>query len=535
HHFDQLTLRLHHIQADPFAAPSRASLSVKMDDAQLPLDWCQGLRRIALADFLNRRLAKQAQRLQQQRGSGKSGVLSILRPSQVVLPRTAVHISDTEIEVRLGIGLPAFGRRIAGPAAAALLCEDLPELVETSLWVEALSADIVERHLNVYEDAIALRQQLAAHNLVGFVANGATLPRRSGVEDTPLVDAVPFQSPPSLAVTLQTPHAGPVTGMGISAGITLIIGGGYHGKSTLLRALTAGVYNHIPDDGREQVVCDGTAVKIRAEEGRSVCGVNISPFIGGLPQGISTEQFSTVNASGSTSQATNIIEALEAGAQVLLVDEDTAATNFMIRDRTMQALISKDKEPITPFVDKVRQLYKDHSVSTILVMGGSGDYFGVADTVIALDNYCPEDVTQAAHALAAQAQPRTAEGGQAFGTLTARQLRLPRFDGGRRGSPKIKVYDIDRLEIDRQTIDLRALEQLVETGQVRAIAEVLAYSQRHGLDQQTLSDWLAEIDHQVAKDGLDSLTDFHRGDLVHVRPQELAAAISRLRTVRVAG
>ncbi|MEO1592991.1 MAG: ABC-ATPase domain-containing protein [Cyanobacteria bacterium J06632_22] len=542
HCFAGLTLRIHHVQADPFALPSRASLWVDRGMANLPETWLRGQRRIAMADFLNRQVSRRVIELQQRRrvdgsGSGKRGALSMLCPSQVILPRTSVQIHEHAIEVRFGVGLPAFGRRIAGRAAAALLCDDIPQLAAESLRVEALSADRVEGHLAAYEDAIALRQQLADHNLVGFVANGAILPRRSGVEDTPLDNAVPFQSPKRLEVQLETPHQGSVTGMGIPVGITLIVGGGYHGKSTLLRALSVGVYNHIPGDGREQVVCDLTAVKVRAEEGRSVCGVNISPFIGALPQDISTERFSTTNASGSTSQATNIIEALEAGAKVLLVDEDTAATNFMIRDRMMQALISKDKEPITPFVDKVRQLYTDHGVSTLLVMGGSGDYFGVADTVIALENYKPTDVTEQAHALARTANPRQVEGGQEFGPLTQRQVRLPRFDGGRRdgrrgGSPKVKVYDVDCLEIDRQPIDLRAVEQLAEVGQVRAIAEALILSQRRGLDQQALGDWLAEIDRQIDANGLDDLSELNRGDLTRFRRQDLAAVISRLRTLK---
>ncbi len=526
--FERFTLSIHHVQADPFAAPSRVSLWVPKAAAGLSVSWIDNVRRVAMADFINRQVYAQALRLQQRRGSGKSGALVILQPSQVVLPRTSVQIHGDGIELRLGVGLPAFGRRIAGRAAAALLCEDLPQLVETGLLADAWPAEAVERHLNTYEDAIALRQQLAQHNLVGFVANGAMLPRCSGVSDAPLTAAVPFESPPSLAVTLMTPHGGAVTGMGIPVGVTLIVGGGYHGKSTLLRALSAGVYNHSPDDGREQVVCDRTAVKIRAEDGRSVCGVNISPFINQLPQGISTEQFSTANASGSTSQAVNIVEALEAGAKVLLVDEDTVATNFMIRDRAMQALISKEKEPITPFVDKVRQLYEDHGVSTVLVMGGSGDYFGVADTVIALDSYRPKDVTEQARALAPS---RQAEGGTQFGALTQRQVCLPAFDGGRRGTPKLKVHSVDGLEIDRQPIDLRAVEQLAEVGQVRAIAEALVYSQQASLDGQQLADWLAAIDTQLEADGLDSLTEFDRGDLAAFRSQDLAAAISRLRNL----
>ena len=101
--------------------------------------------------------------------------------------------------------------------------------------------------------------------------------------------------------------------MGIRKGITLIVGGGYHGKSTLLKALEAGVYNHIAGDGREFVITDDTAFKLRAEDGRSITGVDISPFIKNLPNKKDTVHFSTEDASGSTSQAANLMEALESG------------------------------------------------------------------------------------------------------------------------------------------------------------------------------------------------------------------------------
>ena len=177
------------------------------------------------------------------------------------------------------------------------------------------------------------------------------LPRRSGVDDRPLEGGgvVPFRSPESLRVVLQAPNAGSVPGMGVPVGVTLVVGGGFHGKSTLLRALEAGVYNHRPGDGRERVVSDPDTVKVRAEDGRAVAGVDISAFIDGLPLGQDTHHFTTPNASGSTSQAATIVEALESGAHALLVDEDTSATNFMLRDRRMQSLVPKDAEPITPF------------------------------------------------------------------------------------------------------------------------------------------------------------------------------------------
>jgi predicted ABC-class ATPase len=281
------------------------------------------------------------------------------------------------------------------------------------------------------------------------------------------------------------------------------------------------------------VVTAADAVKIRAEDGRSVTGVDISPFINQLPQGISTRQFSTANASGSTSQAASIIEAIEAGAQVLLIDEDTAATNFMIRDRAMQALIAKDKEPITPLIDKVRLLYDDYGISTLLVMGGSGDYFAVADTVIALENYQPRVVTAQAQAIAREyPTQRQPEGGDCFGPLQPRQIELPPSDPRRPG--KVRVRDVDQLVVGTEAIDLRAVEQLIEPAQVRAIAEAIRYLQDHQRDQHhSLPELLDRLMALLDEAGLDSLSPYPRGDLSQFRRHELAAAINRLRTLKV--
>ena len=324
--------------------------------------------------------------------------------------------------------------------------------------------------------------------------------------------------------------------MGVPCGVTLIVGGGYHGKSTLLRAIETGIYTHIPGDGREYVVTDTAAIKVRAEDGRSVAGVNISPFINHLPQGKSTEQFSTADASGSTSQATSIVEAVEAGATGLLIDEDTSATNFMIRDRRMQALIAKDREPITPFVDKVRQLYDSYGISTILVMGGSGDYFDVADTVIALDNYQPADVTAKARAIADKYRTdRQTEGGQTFGHLTPRIVQPESIDPRKsKRDVSLKVRATDEIRFGTEEIDLSAVEQLVESGQVRAIAAAIVYAQQHYFDgRRSLEEVLAAVMTDIQTHGLDCLDDRLTGELVTFRRLELAAAINRLRTLQI--
>jgi predicted ABC-class ATPase len=538
YNFADFTLMIEHVQGDPFAAPSRVRVVLPQEVAQFPKNlWDKPCRAIALADYLTRGFYRATRHRERQAGSGKSGLIGILRPSQAILKRTAATVTEDEVEVRFTVGLPAFGRRIAGRQAASLLCQSVPELVEQTLLYAALDAAAVERHVDTAEDAEALRHQLSERKLIAFIADGAILPRRSGVDERPLADqAISFEAPESLRVTLTCPHAGAVTGLGLPEGITLIVGGGYHGKSTLLRAIESGIYNHIPDDGREQVVTNPAAVKVRAEDGRSIAGVDISPFIGSLPQGKSTQHFSTPNASGSTSQAANIIEAIEAGAQVLLVDEDTSATNFMIRDRRMQALISKDREPITPFIDKVRQLYTDYGISTVLVMGGSGDYFDVADTVIAMDEFCPQDVTEQARAIASDLKTdRDREGGTGFGRLHPRVVDPRSIDPSKgKRSVKLRVRDVDQLQLGTEDIDLTAVEQLVEPGQVRAIAEAIVYAQDCHMSRKTpLPEVIAGVVEDVERDSLDCLSEWPMGDLVSFRGIELAAAINRLRTLKV--
>ena len=533
--FEDFILIVDRVQGDPFAAPSQVRVIVPQAVANYPAQLFQTKsREVATSDYIARQFARVAKQVSSHRGTGKSGLIAIAPLGQEVLERTAVLVNSRQVEVRFVIGLPARGRRILGRQAAAMLCQDLPRLV-AAIQYDSIDAKALQQQVEIAEDADWLRQQLSQHGLVAFVANGAILPRRSGVDPRPLLDAVPFQSPPSLEVEFTRPNLGLIRGMGLPAGISLIVGGGYHGKSTLLKAIELGVYNHLPGDGREFVVTEASGVKIRAEDGRSIAGVNISPFINRLPQGRSTTQFSTTNASGSTSQAANIIEALEAGTKLLLIDEDTSATNFTIRDRRMQALIAKEKEPITPFIDKVRQLYTEQGVSTILVMGGSGDYFDVADRVIALDNYIPHDVTTEARAIANQyITERKAEGGSSFGKLSHR-VPVDKSIDPSRGNKAVKLTakGVNTIAFGEEEIDLNAVEQIVDVGQLKAISLAIVYAKIYFQKQLTLAEALTKISSDISQSGLDAITSLPQGDLAIFRTIELAAAIDRLRSLQI--
>lgn len=546
--FDEFTLLIDHVQGDPFAAPSRVRVRLPLAIAKFPAEaGATASRLIALRDFLARVFARQCRAASNRgRGSGKSGLIAMDRPGQEILERSAVVFTADAVEARFVAGLPAQGRRVLGRQAAEMLAGDIPQIVAAALKYSSLDQRQLIAHLNAAEDADTLRAQLPSLGLVAFVANGAILPRRSGVDDRPLTGphVIPFRSPAGLQVEVNLPHAGPVAGMGLPAGVTLIAGGGYHGKSTLLSALEVGVYNHIPGDGRELVVTDPTAVKIRAEDGRRVEGVDIRPFINHLPGHNPAAAFRTENASGSTSQAANIIEALEVGARLLLLDEDTCATNLMIRDARMQALVEKAGEPITPFIDRVRQLAglplrdgeKTQGVSTVLVLGGSGDYFDVADTVIRMDNYTPREVTKEAKAVAAQYP--TGRKVEVAGEWPAPTSRIPLAESldpsrGKR-EVSIKTRALRAVLFGTEEIDVSLVAQLVDEGQVRAIGQALNLARERFMDgRRSLAEVVAAVMAEIERHGLDALDRRQTGDYVIFRPYELAAALNRLRTLKV--
>ncbi|HYW04709.1 MAG TPA: ABC-ATPase domain-containing protein [Gammaproteobacteria bacterium] len=523
HRFPRFRLLVDHVQADPFAAPSRLRAIVGPDLSDLPEDvWRSPSRMRAARDFVAREFRAAAH---------GEPALQIDAGGQTVLDRSAVLLTEQGVELRFTAALPARGRRILGRAAAELLCRRLPEFVARAAESRNLDCEALLHHCRVVEDQAVLREALATRELVAFVADDAVLARRSGVDDRPLPDAIAFRAPDSLRVSMETPNAGTLTGMGIPRGITLIAGGGFHGKSTLLSAVQQGIYDHVPGDGRDRVVTTASAVKIRAEDGRAVHGVDLSPYINHLPYGKPTSSFTTELASGSTSQAASLQEALEAGAATLLVDEDTSATNFMIRDERMQALVAKEHEPITPFVDRVRQLRDELGVSTVLVMGGSGDYFDCADCVIQMQDYLPLDATQRAREIAStHVTGRREESEAPPSRPSPRRLDASSLDPTRgKGRRKIQARGRDTLLFGRDSIDLRAVEQLVDSSQVRAIGMVLARMAQAGEPIDEPAAWVARC---LERGDWSRIAFRPDGDLAAPRCFEVLAALNRLRSAR---
>ena len=537
--FPNYILSIDHVQGDPFAAPSRLSILVKGRAAGFPPElYDRPHRRIALQDQLTRRFGAAAERFSfQAKGSGQSGLIAVSRCGQEVLERTACRLDPKsgDVLMRFDVGFPANGRTVNAGELGKILFDFLPKCAEQALFYQNIDRERLRAAVDLAEDQHCVREQLPGLGLCAFVANGSVLPRASGASSKPMGDGVKFMSPKELEVTLDLPRGRRITGMGIRRGVTLIVGGGYHGKSTLLGALELGVYDHIAGDGREYVITDPSAVKIRAEDGRSIRKTDISLFISDLPNGKDTAAFETEDASGSTSQAANVIESIEAGTSLLLIDEDTSATNFMVRDELMQRVIRRDMEPITPFIERVRELYEEYGVSTILVAGSSGAYFHVADTVIQMDRYVPRDITALAKAEAGNFPIRVDPPKPAAPLCFDRRPQpSPSFSGGDR--TKIKTLPREGVMVNKEVIDLRYVEQLVDSEQLTALGYCVVYALRNLLDgRRDLRRVADELEAAIDRGTLAALCGDRSGvpGLARPRRQEILACLNRCRGLRI--
>lgn len=532
--FQQYVLSIDHVQGDPFASPSKVSILVPGKVAAF--DKCfyeSNHRRIAIQDYLLRRIAAKIKEYSfKAKGSGKSGLLGISQPGQEILSRSACTIDPAtgDLTVRMEVGFPANGRTINAGELQKILFDFLPLCVRQTLLASSCKHENLEAVANLADDQQFIREKLSELDLAAFVANGSILPRKSGISSLPMKDAVVFQAPSSMEVTLDLPHHGPLKGMGIKKGVTLIVGGGYHGKSTLLEALELGVYNHIAGDGREYVITDDTAMKLRAEDGRSIQNTDISMFIRNLPNGKDTTCFFTEDASGSTSQAAATVEAMEMGAGLILIDEDTSATNFMIRDELMQRVVSRDVEPIIPFIDRVRELYETWGISTILVAGSSGSYFHKADCVIQMNRYQPAEITELAKREAEQF-PLTLEKPEK--AIAPSFRRVVKRDGSfaKEDRVKMKTLGTDGFSINRETVDMRYVEQLADSEQLTALAYIVKHMKLHSFDgTRTMQEAVERLYEEIGEKGFTAFcgTDVP-GNLAMPRKQELYAALNRIR------
>lgn len=531
--FEDYILSIDHVQGDPFASPSRIRVIVNSNNNFPKNLFDEKYKKITICDFLTRLFSKNIYKYGEKVfGSGKSGLIEISKCSQQVIERTSIIINNEKIEARFYVGFPARGRSVLSKELEKILFNIIPNIVKNTLIYNNINIKALNDKLKLLEDQEFIRKQLKDKKLIAFIANNSILPRESGISQKPLKDGKKFISPKELEVEFNTPNRGLIKGMGIPEGITLIVGGGYHGKSTLLKALELGVYNHIEGDGREFVITDNTALKVRAEDGRAITKTDISLFINNLPNRKDTKKFYTENASGSTSQAANIIEGIESGTKLFLIDEDTSATNFMIRDSVMQQLVSKDKEPITPFIDVARSLYKQKGISTILVAGSSGDFFDIADLVIQMDNYEPYEVTKKAKVLSR-------------GITNVNENLKVDIDFNRvilkgtiESSPKgvkVKTLGKDGISINKENIDLRAVEQIVDNEQLNTIGAIMKYAENKLMGKNLTLAQIADNITEELKNNLIGIENIKGGygSFAIVRKQEIMCAYNRYRKIKI--
>lgn len=539
--FGNYVLNIEHVQGDPFAAPSRLSIQTRLGNTGFPEDYyAREWTKTALEDYLIRRFRRQVDKFSfRAKGSGKSGIITVSRCGQEILKRTSCNIRENDIIVRFEVGFPANGRTINAPELEKILFDFLPVCVEKGLFYKKMPADEVRRVYRLAEDQHAIREYLREQGLVAFIADDSVLPRESGISDRPMKDAVRFKAPESMAATIELPYHGKLRGMVISKGITLIAGGGYHGKSTLLKAMERGVYNHIAGDGREYVITDETALKLRAEDGRKITNTDISLFINHLPNGRDTTCFSTLDASGSTSQAANIVEGIEAGSKLLMIDEDTAATNFMVRDELMQRVIVREKEPITPFLERAKELYEKADISTVLVVGSCGSYFYIADKIIQMDNYHAVDITDSTKAMLEESGapattapnfvlPQSRRAIDLSGMVQTRKTY--RGNGVVKERLKIKRMGKTAFSLGKESLDLRYVEQLIDEEQTQTLAYLLRYAKEHyGEGKADVKDVVTALWHLLEQKGLAGVCE--KGSvpsgLAMPRIQEIYACINR--------
>lgn len=550
YHFGNYILSIDHVQGDPFASPSHVSIQISHRDAGFPVEYYKDtLTGTTLCDYLTRQFEKQVSQYSfRAKGSGKSGLLTVSHCGQEILSRTSCEITEKGITARFFVGFPANGRTINATELEKILFDFLPVCIQKSFFYSSLDAKELQNYIELAEDQEFIRQTLPAKNLCAFIADGSILPRESGISSRPMKASVPFTSPDSLRISINLPHKGKITGMGIPKGITLIVGGGYHGKSTLLNALELGVYNHIPGDGREYVITDATAVKLRSEDGRFIKDVDISMFINDLPNKKDTRCFSTLDASGSTSQAAGIVESMEAGSHLFLLDEDTSATNFMVRDAFMQQVIQREKEPITPFLERAEDLYKKAGISTILVAGSSGAFFHIADTIIQMDNYVPKDITASVKKLCSQ-YPLPAVSVTDFQLPHSHRIMSRPAESSKRlihnsrgnhsdsgaAKPerlKTRISGTDGFSLGRQEIDLRYTEQLIDAEQTAALGLLLKYAVEHLADgRRTLPEIVQFLWKNLSLHGLSFFTENQKISCGYATPriQEIYACLNRYR------
>lgn len=537
--FDRFELYLDAIQPDPVAPTCRARVRVDQAEAQIPpAMWGSPAGRVATQDFLMHAIRDAVGRHVRTRWAGRSAPLSVPAGGPEILARSGCTVAEESIQVHLTIGLPAEGRKVLAKPARTLLFDELPSVVQAGLVWTNLDAAAGSRHLEALEDYLALQGTLDALGLVAFVAEGSVLPREAGPAGRPLRGGRPLEvrAPDELAVTVTLPHRGTVRGLGIPRGVTVVAGGAFSGKTTLLAALASGVYPHVPGDGREMVAAVPDAVTVRSEPGRRIERVDVSAFIRELPHRPDVTALSSEHATGTVAMAAGVAEALEIGTRLLLFDEDESTVAFLTRDAAMRDLLGAERDALVPLVGNVRALWEIHGVSSVIATGSLGEFLDVADTVIVMDGYQPLAATERARGLRSGAAGRRVPEAGAF-RLPAPRCPLPRGFGGLRGRGQhTELRGYGALSIGRDTVTLAPLGQLVDAGQGRAAGDAILYAlAKNYVDgNASIAEILDRIFADIEASGLRVLApeEGYTGDYALPRRHEVAAVLNRMRSLQ---
>ena len=496
------------------------------------------IRRTALEDLLVRKVAEAIARTAAYDDQGISRRrMFVATPGQKILPRSALVISEDFIEARLTVNLPARRGRILGEEARHVFFEELPAVVNAALVFCNLEETEVNQFVDLMEDADAIRQTLPTRGLVGFIGEGAFLIRQDNSDKPDYDRDVPFIVPDELLVDMDVPNKGRIRGLGIPTGITVVLGDAYSGRTELMKALAAGIYNHVPGDGREYVISMPDTVYVAAEDRRSVQRVDISAFVRQNPAGRDVRQYTTTHADPCAAQAAAVAEAMEVGARALIFDESDSNSGFLCQDSRLQGLATGTEPRLIPLSVCARQMVDDLGIS-IVVAGASSvsEFIPFADTVLRVDDYQVVDVTREAKQLAVQPselKPDT----QALARLVehSRWVVPSSLDpSSGRHDAVVGAESLTKLRFGNHVIDLTAVAQLADVNQTETIGLILYYAKNRYMDEgRPIRELLDLVDRDLSTEGLECLTRELRGDLARPRRYEIAAALNRLISLRI--
>lgn len=527
--FNDFILYVDHVQDSPSSPPSKIRVKISQELALFPKDtYSNRSREIALRDFITRRFYDSIQ------SSQTTAFISIDCPGQEILEKTTAFVDESFVELRFDINLPSLDDKVASNLLEEIFFIKLPEILNNSIIYKNLEKEALYQHIETSEDADFLRNELENLRLIAFVAEHSILPRNSSTSSLPMEsnEAVPFESPNNLKMDVELPNKGQITGMGLPRGITLIVGEKDQGKSTLLKAIEMGIYNHIPGDGREFVVSNPNSVQIVAEEGRSIKNVDISSFISSHASGNDTHSYSTENASADISQAANVIEAVELGADVLLIDQDSSADNFLIPSPALSNSNDKLNEGFTTYVNQARNIFNGYMVSSILVIDSSENYFDIADFAIQMKDYKAYDIELEESQFTDQ--NRVTNSDIFFGNIPERIPIVESLDLEiQEREMKISPNENKCIQFGSTIVNLNYLDQLISISQIKAIFETITYAKKYMDGNKSLRQVTSLVMLDIGRSGLDALNPMLSGEYAEFRKIELAAVINRIQSLKV--